>query len=124
MSARAKPNLILIVEDDAESRDTMRLLLELAGYDVETASDGTEALAVLRGGLRPRLILLDLMMPGMDGFQFVNEKRQDPRLSRIPVIVYSGLYDAQANAARLGARAYIQKPFDADSFLNLVRSNC
>jgi chemotaxis family two-component system sensor histidine kinase/response regulator PixL len=124
MANRGRRELILIVEDDAELRDAMRMLLELGGYNVETACDGTQALDTLRRGLQPRLILLDLMMPGMDGFQFVNEKRQDPRLYRIPVIIYSGHYDARANAARLGATAYLQKPFDVDSFLKLVRSHC
>ena len=94
----AASELILIVDDDAELRDAMRMLLELGGYSVETACDGTQALDGLRSGLQPRLILLDLMMPGMDSFQFVNEKRQDPQLCRIPVIIYSGHYDARANA--------------------------
>ncbi len=124
MVKTGRRELILVVEDDAELRDALRSLLELGGYSVETACDGMQALNTLRGGLQPRLILLDLMMPNMDGFQFVNEKRQDPQLCRIPVIIYSGHYDAQANAARLGATAYLQKPFDVDSFLKLVRSHC
>ena len=112
------------MDDDADLRDAMSMLLELGGYSVETACDGTQALDTLRGGLQPSLILLDLMMPGMDGFQFVNEKRQDPQLCRIPVIIYSGHYDAEANAARLGATAYLQKPFNVGSILKLVRSHC
>ncbi len=121
---RKKQKLILIVEDDPELRECMQSLLELNGYAVETACDGVEALGSLRRGLHPCVILLDLMMPGMDGFQFVNEKRQLPRLSQIPVIIYSGHYDAKANAARLGASAYLQKPFDVENFLNLVRHHC
>ncbi len=111
---------ILVVEDDAETRDAMRSLLELHGYTVITAADGIEALERLRGGLRPSLILLDLMMPGMDGFEFVNEKRQDPRLSPIPVVIYSGHYDAESNAARLRAEGYFQKPLAVESLLDLV----
>lgn len=115
---------VLIVEDDRDTRDVMRSLLELDGYPVFTASDGAEALERLRGGLRPGIILLDLMMPGMDGFEFINEQRQDPQLSSIPVIIYSGHYDAKSNAARLGAEAYFQKPIDIDSFLSLVGTHC
>ena len=111
---------VLVVEDDADAREAMRSMLELHGYPVVTAADGSEALDRLRNGLKPCLILLDLMMPGMDGFQFVNEKRQDPRISAIPVVIYSGHHDAKANAARLGAEGYFQKPVEVESLLKLV----
>jgi CheY-like chemotaxis protein len=115
---------VLIVEDDGDTRDAMRSLLEFDGYPVFTAGDGTEALEWLRSGFRPGIILLDLMMPGMDGFEFVNEQRQDPQLSSIPVIVYSGHYDAESNAARLGVKAYFRKPIYIDAFLTLVGTHC
>jgi CheY-like chemotaxis protein len=111
---------MLVVEDDADTRDALKSVLELHGYAVDTAADGREALDRLRNGLKPCLILLDLMMPGMDGFEFVNEKRQDPRISAIPVVIYSGHHDAKSNAARLGAEGYLQKPLDVQSLLNLV----
>jgi CheY-like chemotaxis protein len=116
--------LILLVEDDPDSRACMRSLLELEGYAVQTAEDGAEALNRLRSGLEPGLIVLDLMMPGMDGFQFRREQLQDPKLSAIPVVVYSGHHDAKANAALLEPTAYIQKPIDFDSFLDLVSVHC
>src|SRR5512140_1028000 len=72
---------ILLVEDDPDGRACMSALLELEGYTVVTAVDGAEALERLRNGLQPGLIVLDLMMPGMDGFQFRREQLQDPRLS-------------------------------------------
>ncbi len=111
---------ILVVEDDAETREAMQSLLELNGYTVTTAVDGREALERLRGGLKPSLILLDLMMPGMDGFEFVNEKRQDPQLSPIPVIIYSGHRDARSDAARLAAEGYFQKSVAVECLLDLV----
>jgi CheY-like chemotaxis protein len=111
---------VLVVEDDADAREAMKSVLELHGYPVVTAADGSEALDRLRNGLKPCLILLDLMMPGMDGFQFVNEKRQDPRISAIPVVIYSGHHDAKANAARLGAQGYFQKPVEVEGLLKLV----
>jgi CheY-like chemotaxis protein len=115
---------ILLVEDDADCRACMKSLLELEGYVVHTAADGAEALKRLRSGLEPGLILLDLMMPGMDGFQFRKEQLRDPKLSAIRVVVYSGHHDANANAALLEPTAYIQKPIDLDSFLNLVSAHC
>jgi CheY-like chemotaxis protein len=102
----------------------MRSLLELEGYVVHTAADGAEALKRLRSGLEPGLIVLDLMMPGMDGFQFRKEQLRDPKLSAIPVVIYSGHHDDKANAALLEPTAYIRKPFDFDSFLDLVSAHC
>ena len=115
---------ILLVEDDADSRACMASLLELEGYAVETAADGEEALRRLRNGLAPGLIVLDLMMPGMDGFQFRKEQLQDPKLSAIPVVIYSGHHDAKDNTALLTPNAYIQKPIDFDTFLDLVGAHC
>jgi CheY-like chemotaxis protein len=115
---------ILLVEDDPDSRACMRSLLELEGYVVYTAADGAEALKRLRSGLEPGLIVLDLMMPGMDGFQFRKEQLRDPKLSTIPVVIYSGHHDAKANAALLEPTAYVQKPIDFDSFLDLVSAHC
>jgi chemotaxis family two-component system sensor histidine kinase/response regulator PixL len=109
-----------VVDDDADAREAMKSVLELHGYTVVTAADGSEAIERLRHGLTPCLILLDLMMPGMDGFEFVNEKRQDPRISAIPVVIYSGHNDAKSNAVRLGAEGYFQKPVEVQSLLNLV----
>jgi CheY-like chemotaxis protein len=118
------PRLILLVDDDADSRACMCSLLELEGYVVHTACDGAEALKRLRGGLQPGLIVLDLMMPGMDGFQFRREQLGDPKLSAIPVVIYSGHHDAKANAALLEPTAYVRKPFDFNSFLDLVSAHC
>jgi CheY-like chemotaxis protein len=113
---------VLVIEDDADTREAMKSVLELHGYPVVTAADGSEALQRLRTGLKPCLILLDLMMPGMDGFEFFDEKRQDPRMSAIPVVIYSGHHDAKSNAARLGAEGYFQKPVDVQSLLSLVET--
>jgi CheY-like chemotaxis protein len=113
---------VLVVEDDADAREAMKSVLELHGYPVVTAADGSEALDRLRNGLKPCLILLDLMMPGMDGFEFFDQKRQDPRISAIPVVIYSGYHDAKSKAERLGAQGYFQKPVEVESLLNLVET--
>jgi CheY-like chemotaxis protein len=102
----------------------MRSLLEIEGYVVHTAADGAEALKLLRSGFEPGLIVLDLMMPGMDGFQFRKEQLRDPKLSAIPVVIYSGHHDVKANAALLEPTAYVQKPIDFDRFLSLVSAHC
>ncbi len=115
---------ILLVEDDPDTRACMSALLELEGYLVVTAADGREALQQLRSGLNPGLIVLDLMMPVMDGFEFRKEQRHDPGLCGIPVVVYSGHHDAPANVAVLEPAAYVQKPINFDSFLDTVSAHC
>jgi CheY-like chemotaxis protein len=120
MTAEHEQAPILVVEDDRDTRAVMKILLELEGYSVETAANGAEALGKLRAGLKPCLILLDLMMPGMDGFQFMNEKRHDRTLSPIPVIIASGMYDAKQNAAHLRAQDYLQKPVERERLLRVV----
>lgn len=115
---------VLIVEDDDETREAMQVLLQTQGFRVEAGTNGADALAQLRAGLRPCVILLDLMMPVMDGFEFRVLQRADAQLADIPVIAYSGHYDVAANAARLGTVAYFQKPIDFKELLNLVEIHC
>ena len=80
---------ILLVEDDPELREALALVLESDGYVVVTAADGVEALERLHDRLRPRVIVLDLMLPVMDGFEFRVRQTEDPELAGIPVIVLS-----------------------------------
>jgi CheY-like chemotaxis protein len=115
---------ILIVEDDADTRAAMQFFLEAHGYTVMVASDGAQGLAKLRAGLRPCLILLDLMMPEKNGFQFRVEQVLDPELSEIPVVVYSGNADAHAHANVLGGVTHLTKPLDLDKLLAAVKTCC
>lgn len=115
---------VLLVEDDVETRESLRFMLESDGYGVVTAGNGQEALDALRQGLTPCLILLDLMMPVMDGFQFRQRQLEDPHLAAIPVVACSGHFDSDANATRLRAAAYFQKPVDVDRLLQIVGSYC
>lgn len=80
---------ILIIDDDAETRDMLVVMLERAGYSVATACDGLEALAALHSIL-PRMILLDIQMPVMNGAEFRQAQRRDPELIRIPTVVMTG----------------------------------
>jgi CheY-like chemotaxis protein len=100
---------VLIVEDDVDIRETLGELLASAGYETAAAANGLEGLAAARQA-RPDLIVLDLMMPVMDGWQFRSAQRQDPALAAIPVIVIS----ASAPASTIDADTYLEKPFPMD----------
>jgi CheY-like chemotaxis protein len=89
------------------------MVLEWEGYRVAGAGDGREALDFLRGGGRPSLILLDMMLPVLDGAQFREEQRRDPALAGVPVVVISALDAADCPAAA----AHVRKPFAAEELL-------
>lgn len=115
---------VLIVEDDEDMRNTLQAFLEMHGYSAVVAANGADGLRKLRAGLRPCLILLDLMMPEKNGFQFRVEQVVDPALAEIPVVIYSGDVEAQADAAVLGGVARLAKPVDADRLLTVVKAYC
>jgi CheY-like chemotaxis protein len=98
-------------------------LLTLSGYPVVSAANGAEGLTLARQH-RPRLVLLDLMMPIMDGPQFRAEQLADPSLSCIPVLCISGRHDAQDVARELQASGCLQKPIQVDSLMTQVESIC
>jgi anti-anti-sigma factor len=116
---QGRAKTVLVVEDHADTREVMKVFLEGEGYGVFCAADGQEALDSLRSAGRPSLILLDLMMDGMDGWQFRHEQRQDPALASIPVVVISAVDDALGGAAR-----FLQKPVEFDHLLAAVREHC
>jgi CheY-like chemotaxis protein len=105
--------MILIVEDDVEIRGELADLLRDEGHSVEESGDGAAALGWLEHTAHlPQLILLDLMMPVMDGWEFRKRQKRDERLSRIPVVIMSGAGDVKSEAAELGAEGFLIKPFD------------
>lgn len=106
---------ILIVEDDLDIREALAEALGFEGYDVFLAENGQEALDVLRAGPLPHVILLDLLMPVMSGWQFRQEQLADPALAGIPVIVVSASAPGDARADR-----YLPKPFCIDELLSAV----
>ena len=101
---------VLVIDDDADSRELLGIILEAEGYAVVYATNGAEALAVGRHH-RPDVILLDMAMPVMDGFAFRAEQRRDPALGRIPVICVSGRHDADQIACDLDLSGCLSKPF-------------
>jgi CheY-like chemotaxis protein len=112
---------ILVVDDERDIRELVRDILRFEGYTVVTASNGREALEHLRSADLPRLILLDLMMPIMNGWEFRAEQLQDRRIMSVPVVVLSGDGSALDQARSLGTSDYIMKPVQLDQLLALVR---
>jgi CheY-like chemotaxis protein len=109
----------LLVEDDEIVRRAMQMVLEWEGYRVDCASNGQEALDFLRAGGRPSVILLDVMMPVLDGREFRAEQKRDPSLASIPVIVVS----AASFASSVDAAFLVRKPFEVEDLLNAIRDH-
>jgi CheY-like chemotaxis protein len=115
---------ILVVEDDHAVREALEAILREEGHAVLAAGDGAEGLRQLRAHDGPvHLILLDLMMPVMDGRQFRAEMRRDPRLAAIPVVILTAHRDRPARDPSLGAAAYLKKPLDLETLLNVVNQH-
>ena len=110
--------LVLIVDDDRDSRETARLVLEEEGYEVEEAHHGAAALERLRSGPSPTVMLVDLMMPVMDGLTFLGELETSAELSSIPVVVMTASGpDSRSSGLRYPV---LRKPFDLDALLRIV----
>jgi CheY-like chemotaxis protein len=113
------------VDDSEDLREVLTFLIEDAGFDVVTAANGREALEYLHAGLRPCAILLDLLMPAMDGLAFRRAQLADPDLRDVPVAVISvtgTFYEEQARA--LGISTFLRKPFSVEDVLALVAHHC
>ena len=110
---------ILVVDDDEMIQESIREVLADEGYQVVLAQNGQEALARLRNGDRPSLILLDLMMPVMDGWQFRAEQKRDPRLSAIPVVVITAAGSAVKGS--IDADEFMTKPVRLEDLLSVVK---
>ncbi len=101
------------------------MLLEARGYSTACAENGAAALALLRNdAVDPCVILLDLSMPVMDGASFRREQQNDPKLSGLPVVLYSGVADPGNEARTLDVPHYFKKPLDLDKLAALVASYC
>lgn len=113
---------VLVVEDHADVREMLTVLLEAEGFSVRTAANGLEALQQLTEA-RPSLILLDLMMPVMSGDQFRERQLADPALCDVPVICMTAAHDGLARATRLRMDAFFQKPVDFEMLLGAMREH-
>src|SRR5690348_2765391 len=111
---------VLIVDDEPHIRGFLAMVLEDEGYSVETASNGCEALTKACAQC-PDAILLDLIMPVLDGAGFLRDRREHPECSAVPVLVMSA-QDTRVHAETLGAQGVLMKPFDFDALLTMLTS--
>ena len=116
---RNSKTAVLVIDDDADIRELMKILLEADGYQVNVAADGAEALEQLQTGARPALILLDLMMPQMDGEQFL-KRIHSGRFAKVPVVILSGHSGGKKKAEQLKAASCLPKPVELDELLKTV----
>jgi len=112
---------VLVIEDNEVAREEWADALRQEGYAVAAARDGQEALALLAGGLDADLVVLDMFTPVVDGWKFMERRKQHPALSAVPVLITTGLGVACPEwAYALGAAAYLHKPFDAEDLVREV----
>ena len=119
---RQGDKVILIVEDAFDNREIMRTVVEdVLGYSVVAVRDGAAALQAIAEH-RPDLILMDLMMPVLDGFQVINEIKSNPQTANIPVLAVSALSrtNDRERAIAYGAADYVTKPFDIDELTSMI----
>jgi CheY-like chemotaxis protein len=113
---------ILVIEDNSSVRDALAAVLTMEGYAVSTAGDGLEGLALLPGEPPYSLVLLDLMMPVMDGFAFLAERARRPTVAAIPVIITSA-FEARPPGGTPLQLPYLRKPVDVEQLLALMREH-
>lgn len=118
-------SVVLVVEDDPDLREDLAALIEHRGYQTATAADGREALARLRGAAElPCLVILDLMMPVMDGWALRAEMLKDPRLAVVPVVLLSGIADLRDQATILDVADHLVKPVNLARLYDLLAEHC
>ncbi len=113
---------VIVVEDDPDIREAICDMLEFEGYPVVAFENGKEALERMHESPNPGLILLDLMMPVMNGVQFLRARQTDESLSEIPCFVVSAV-GKQKDVLREGASGFLRKPVDANDILDIVRAH-
>lgn len=111
---------ILVVEDDTSIRELLVELLESEGYVVASAVNGLEGLKILQSETSPDLILIDLMMPVMDGYSFRTEQLKNPTWSKIPTVVMSAEANAKEKMKNFSITAFLSKPVELDTILKTV----
>lgn len=115
---------VLLVEDDAGLRESLTALLESEGFETLGAANGFEAVELLRHEPRPDLILLDLMMPVMNGWAFLKYRNEHPVLSAVPVIVTTAWNEVPGEADVIGVQGYLRKPLVPREVVEVVRKHC
>jgi CheY-like chemotaxis protein len=120
----ARPHRVLVIDDDRMVRHVITRHLTSVGYDVVSAGNGAEGLRALQHDREIGLVLLDLMMPQMDGWSFRRAQMLEERLRQVPTVVMTGAPLAQVVHTELQAADYLLKPIGRDHLLSVVRSYC
>jgi PAS domain S-box-containing protein len=121
--SRPRGHTVLIIDDNATAREALQKLLNHKGFRAEAAATGEEGLR-LAHELHPVVIMLDAVMPGMDGLAVLRTLKADPELMNIPVVLFTGMADDRREAFRLGASDYVLKPIDPDRLTSILRRYC
>jgi len=113
----------MIVDDDVTITELMKALVKMEGHEPTTVNDSLQAMEIAQV-VKPDLITLDLMMPGLSGFELCELMKNDPGFADIPIVIVSARDDAEskAKALRAGAREYITKPFGVDEFIGTIKA--
>jgi CheY-like chemotaxis protein len=117
-------SVVLVVDDVDATRTGLAELLQLLGYQTEEAANGVEALARLRANPRIGVVVLDLLMPGANGFWFREEQLKDPQIADVPVIVFTGSETSDALTQALKVSEVLHKPVSADTLCAAVSRYC
>jgi CheY-like chemotaxis protein len=112
-----QPPTLLVVEDDDAAREALAAVLRQLGFNVVTAADGAQGLDLLRSGPRPDLILLDMLLPVLDGWQFLRRLRQERSHTDIPVVITTGTILTREWATDHGCQGFLRKPIDLEQLL-------
>jgi CheY-like chemotaxis protein len=124
-SAPPTGKTVVIIEDNDAERDRLSRVLGREGFAVVAEPDGGAALGLLRAGLAADVVVLDMMLHGLDGWHFLDERRRDPALADIPVVIVTALTAASpAWAQSLGAQGFIRKPVPVPALVDEVRRLC
>jgi DNA-binding response OmpR family regulator len=114
---------ILIVDDDVDITEFMKALVSMGGHQPTTVNDSTKAIEVANS-MHPDLITLDLMMPGLNGFELCDLLHNDPKFANIPIVIVSAMDDRESKdkAIEMGAKDYITKPFGVDELMTKIKT--
>jgi CheY-like chemotaxis protein len=120
MPDRNTSGYVLIVDDDEDIGETISLVLGTRGYKSSVARDGAEALQLMHDEPLPQVVLLDMMMPGMNGEDFRAAQLKDPRIADVPVVIMTGDGRAEEKAARLGVSRFLRKPIAINDLIDVI----
>jgi two-component system cell cycle response regulator len=114
---------ILIIDDDVTITELMKALVKMEGHEPTTVNDSLQAMDIA-GSFNPDLITLDLMMPGLTGFELCELMKNDPRFAHVPIVIVSARDDAESKekARKAGATDYLTKPFGVDDFIGKIKA--